>query len=258
MTFAISLLVKALLLFLGMVLLIEVGRRIGTQRLASDSEGSSDGTAVMDGAVFGLLGLLMAFTFSGAATRFDTRRQLVVEEVNDIGTAYLRLDLLSGPSRIALQDKFQRYVDSRIEYFQSPEDFRVRAANFRRSEKLQNEIWAEAVLACKAEPQTPATMLLLPALNQMIDITSTRLMATRMHPPGIVFGLLIGLALLSALLAGRGMAGSKSRNWIHIIGYASIFAITVYVILDIEYPRLGLIRMDAADQMLLDLRASMK
>ena len=101
-------------------------------------------------------------------------------------------------------------------------------------------------------------MLLLPALNQMIDITTTRTMAGQMHPPMVIFVMLFGLALAGALLAGYGMAGGKSRDWLHMLGFAAVMAITVYVILDIEYPRLGLIRVDAFDQVLVEVRASMK
>ena len=84
----------ALGVFIGMVILQEVGRRVGHRRMARDPEGARAGVGAIDGAVFGLLGLLVAFTFSGAASRFDARRQLVVEEANAIGTAYLRLDVL--------------------------------------------------------------------------------------------------------------------------------------------------------------------
>jgi len=95
-------------------------------------------------------------------------------------------------------------------------------------------------------------------LNQMIDITTTRTMATQMHPPVVIFVLLFGLALASALLAGYGMAGGKSRNWIHMLGFAAVMAVATNVTLDIEYPRLGLIRVDAFDQVLVDVRDSMQ
>ena len=105
----------ALGLFVGMVLLLELGRRIGVRRIANDPEGAQAGTGAVDGAVFALLGLLIAFTFSGAATRFDERRNLIVQETNDIGTAYLRLDLLPASAQPGLRDLFRRYVDSRLE-----------------------------------------------------------------------------------------------------------------------------------------------
>src|SRR5262245_20373776 len=92
-------------LFLGMLVLLNIGRRIGMRRLANDPDGAMVGVGTVEGAVFGLLALLVAFSFSGAAARFDTRRQLIIAETNDIGTAYLRLDLLPPPVQPPLRDR---------------------------------------------------------------------------------------------------------------------------------------------------------
>jgi hypothetical protein len=248
---------SALALFAGMLLLLEIGRRIGIRRAAKDPDGARAGAGAVEGAVFGLLGLLIAFTFAGAASRFDARRQLIVEETNDIGTAYLRLDLLPSARQPALREKFRQYVDSRLEVYRKLPDIQAAKAELARATALQGEIWNEAVKAAGEGPPQ-ATMLLLPALNAMIDITTTRTMAAQMHPPMSIFAMLAGLALVGSLFAGYGMTGGKTRSWIHMIGFAAMMAVTVYVILDIEYPRLGLIRVDAFDQALVELRQSMK
>ena len=248
----------AVILFLGMLLLLEAGRRIGIRRRANDTEGAQVGTGAVEGAVFGLLGLLIAFTLSGAASRFDTRRQLIIEETNAIGTAYLRLDLLPADLQPALRESFRRYVDARLEVYRKMPNLAAVKVELARVTALQGEIWSQAVTACRETASQPATMLLLPALNEMIDITTTRTMALQMHPPTVIFAMLGGLALLSALLAGYGMAGSATRSWLYLLGFATIMAVTVYVILDIEFPRLGLIRVDAFDQALIELRQSMK
>ena len=180
-------------LLLGMLLLLELGRRIGARRLARDPEGTRAGVGAVEGAVYGLLGLLIAFTFSGAAARFDGRRQLIVEEANDIGTAYLRLDLLPAEARDRLREKFRLYLDSRLDTNRKLPDIRAAEAEFARSLALQGEIWTLAVAAARAEPP-PTSTLLLPALNQMIDITTTQLAATRMHPPKVIFAMLGALA----------------------------------------------------------------
>lgn len=103
----ISLLIASALFF-GMMLFLETGRRIGVRRRAQDPEGAGAGTGAVEGAVFALLGLLVAFTFSGAASRFDARRALVAEEANAIGTAYLRVDLVPANAQPALRDLFRR------------------------------------------------------------------------------------------------------------------------------------------------------
>jgi hypothetical protein len=257
-----KMLVAALLaigLFVGILILLEVGRRIGGRRLARDPEGARAGTGAVEGAIFALVGLLIAFTFSGAASRFDTRRDLIVQETNAIGTAWLRLDLLPASVQPAIRDNFRQYVDARLEVYRKLPDVEASQAELAKATALQGQIWIQAVAAGRMDgAPPPATMLLLPALNEMIDITTTRTMATQMHPPIVIYGMLVGLALASAMLAGYGMAGGQTRNWLHILGFATVMAVAVYVIIDLEFPRLGLIRVDAFDQALVELRASMK
>jgi hypothetical protein len=255
MDFTLILLLIAVCLFLGMILLHEAGRRIGMKRLARDQKIS--GTGPIEGAVFALMGLLVAFTFSGAASRFDARRALIVEEANDIGTAYLRLDLLRPEDQPALRELFRTYLDVRIETYRRVPDMEGVKKALARSVELQREIWSRAEEACMIQGNPAATSLLLSALNAMIDITTTRTMAIQMHPPLIIFGLLFGLSLVSALLAGYDTANGKGRSWAHVIGFAAAIAITFYVIIDVEYPRLGLIRVDSFDEVLVTLRSSM-
>jgi hypothetical protein len=161
----------ALGVFFGMLLFLEVGRWLGLRRRAPAAEGR-----VIEGAVFGLLGLLVAFTFSGAAARFDTRRQLIVEETNAIATAYLRLDLLPTAAQPALWERFRQYVEAQLEAYLRLPDIAAAHAAETRALQLQRDIWRQAV----------------------------------------------------------------------------------YVILDLEFPRLGLIRFGAFDQALVELRESMR
>jgi hypothetical protein len=244
--------------FLGMLLFLAVGRRLGIRRRAHETEGAATGARVVEGAVFGLLGLLVAFTFSGAAARFDIRRQLIVEETNAIGTAYLRLDLLPTASQPALRARFRQYVEARLTAYRKLPDIAAAQAEETRAKQVQGDIWRQAVAAGQEAGSPQAMMLLLPALNAMINLTTTRTLATRMHPPTLIFGMLFGLALASALLAGYGMAGTQSHRWLHMLVFAAVIALAVYVILDLEFPRLGLIRFQAFDQALADLLESMR
>jgi len=243
-------------LFFAMLAFLEIGRRIGRAIKIKEGKEGGAGSGAVDAAVYGLMGLLIAFTFSGAAARFEARRHLIIEEANAIGTAYLRLDILPLEAQAVLKEKFRQYVDSRLKAYQKLPDIEAAKTEYKVSQALQSEIWSGAVAVSKTAAPQPAAMLLLPALNQMIDITTTRLVAMQIHPPSIVFIMLIVLALLSALLAGYSMAVSQSR--MHMLVFSSILAITVYVIIDLEYPRLGLIRIDAADLLLQEVRQSMK
>ena len=239
---------------LGMLVVAEIGRRIGIAHLAQDPEGLPKGVSAAEAAVFALLGLLLAFSFSGAASRFEERRHLITAETNAIGTAYLRIDLLSGDAQLEIKELFRRYVDSRMETYRSPQDLEATKASLAEDVAIQGAIWSRAVKeVLRPEAPTQAAMLLLPALNEMIDITTTRLMATRNHPPLVIFLMLAGISLVGALLVGYGASVNKGRSWLHTLAFAVILSLTTYVI-----PRLGLIRVDAADQVLVELRESMR
>jgi hypothetical protein len=246
----------ALPLFAGMLVLQELGRRIAVRRLARDHEGTIANLGTVESAIFALMGLLVAFTFSGAASRLDIRRAHIVEESNTIGTAWLRLDLLPAGAQPALREKFRRYLDARLDVFEHFADASATREALARSVALQNDIWSLATQACR-DANTQTSLLVLPSLNEMIDMSSTRTMTARMHPPAIVHIMLCALALMSSLLAGYGMAVTKTRTWLYLFAFAAIMGLTVYVILDIEFPRTGLIRIDAFDQVMVDLRQSM-
>ena len=249
----------ALLLFIGMLSLLETGRRLGTRRRSIESEAERSSLSTVEGAVFALFGLMMAFTFSGAATRFSEKRMLIAEEVNTIETAYLRLDLLPEEAKLVLQELFRRYVDSRLETYGKLPNLPDAETEISKSKKLQNEIWGQAVAATRLPDCHPeAGKLLLPALNNMIDIATTRTMALQSHPPRIVYALLFALGLICSMLAGYRMASGQRRSWLHILSLTVFTVIIVFVTLDVEYPREGLIRLQNADQLLVNVRESMK
>lgn len=245
-------------LFVGMLLCLETGRWIGLLGIEQSRDGAGPGFGALAGALFGLLGLLVAFTFSGAATRFEMRAQLIVDEANAIGTAYLRIDLLPDAAQPALRQVFRRYVDARIEVYKKLPDIPAAKVEISRAAALQKEIWALAVAACR-ESCPPATVtLVLSSLNEMIDITTTRTVALQRHTPRIILALLAVVSLVCSFLAGFDGAGRKARSWVHSLGFAAILAVTFYVILDLEYPRAGLIRLTAIDHVLEEVRDNMK
>ncbi len=91
----------------------------------------------------------------------------------------------------------------------------------------------------------------------MFDIATTRTMGTRMHPPLMIYGTLALLVLVGALLTGYEMGASKTRNWFHSLTFVLVVSAAIYVILDFEFPRIGLIRIHSFDEVLVDLRRSM-
>ena len=259
MGFTFWVLISAGALLLGMLAFSEVGRRIGVARLACDPDGIDKGSGPVEAAIFGLLGLLLAFTFSGAGSRFEERRHLIAEEANAIGTAYLRLDLLPSDTQPEIRKLFRRYVDTRVESYRDAGNSPATESRLAEATALQREIWVKAVSATqRPEVSTQAAMLLLPSLNDLIDITTTRAVALQNHPPPIIFLLLVGLSLVSSLLVGYVMCVTKVRSWFYVRLISITMSLTFYVILDLEYPRFGLIRVDAADRTLIEVREHMR
>jgi hypothetical protein len=243
------------LMFIGMLIMLEVGRRLAGRK----QDSANEGLGTIEASVFALFGLLIAFTFSGAATRFQEKRMLVAQEASVIRTAYLRVDLVTREHQPAVRELFRQYLDSRLETYRKLPDIKAAAVEMERSKQLQNGIWA-AVITEAGIPGAPTsiTFLLLPALNQMFDIAEIRSMALHVHPPAIIYLLLFALGLLCSVLAGFRMAHRPQRDWLHILAFVVFTTLVINTMLDVEYPRVGLIRLAEADQALLDLRESMK
>jgi hypothetical protein len=247
----------AVVLFAGMILFQEFGWRYGRRRQATATDKADGENGLVDNAVFGLLGLLLGFTFSGAAARFDHRRELVGRVVNTTGTAWQRIDALPPQLQDSVRAPFRRYVDALLASYAAttlPADVYREPPNARQA---ATQTWSHAVQACLSPAGDKARMLLLPALNEMFGAIEDERLARRIHPPFVIFGTLGLTALAAALLAGFAVARSAKRDWVHRVGVAVTIALALYVILELEYPRLGLVRVDAMDKALVDLRSTM-
>lgn len=245
------------LFFLAMILCLEFGRRLG-QRARGRQDDGPVGVATIDAALFALLGLLIAFTFSGAAARFEGRRELIRDEANAVGTAYLRVDLVSAAAQPLLRQNFRDYVDARLNVYAHVTDPVATNAAVAKVGQLQAKLWRNAVAATAATPGPQATTVLLPAINAMFDMATTRMVAAQAHPPKVIYFMLGFLALACSTTAGFGMAnGNRKREWLHVMAFSTSIALTLYVIIDLEYPRIGLFTITHADQILVDVRNTM-
>jgi hypothetical protein len=250
--------------FIGSLLLLNYGRSLGLRYLQRNGENMA-GLATVEGSVFALTGLLVAFTVSGALQRFDERRQLVLQEANALGTAYDRLGLFDGGVARDLQAKLKAYTFARIELYRMPHDFSLwqTAEQWSREQQghLQERktaIWDATVDACPQTGYQPACSLSLPALANVFEVARSRIGAAEKHPPNVIYLMLFGLGLGGSLLAGFSMAAAKGRSWIHMVTFAAALTLTLYVITDMEFPRLGLIRIESFDHFLTDVYAQMR
>jgi hypothetical protein len=244
-----------LVLFGGMLAGLEAGSRLAARRRSLET-GEAKGLAPIEGAIFALFGLLLAFTFSGAAARFDARRDLIQAECNALGTAYLRTDLLPAAERGEVRALFRAYVDARLRLYADGLGDDMLPAELEAQDQAAAALWTRSVAAASAAPGA-LSGLYVAALNEAFDRAGDRMAVRRFHPPLAVFFLLLGLGLLSAFVAGWGL-GATVGTRVHRTAFVSAVCLVVYVSLDLELPRRGLIRLGSADELLADTRAAMR
>lgn len=248
----------ACVLCAAMMALLEAGRRLGERDHRILGDGPRQGLGTLDGVVFALLGLLIAFTFSGAMERFDQRRILITREANAIGSAWQLLDTLPQEHQTGLRSLFQQYLESRFAVYSALPNPEATRIALEKSEALQEMVWHAIVAACASMEGKPLANVVLPAVNEMFDIANERTMSLLHHTPTLIYGLLCLLALGASLLAGYAMAGSKASHWAHRIAFCVVLSAIIFVIYDIEYPRSGFIRLNDADIALERLRDGMR
>lgn len=222
---------------------LEVGFRAG-RRIASHEEAPGAAqVGVIQGALLGLLGLLLAFSFTGAGGRFLERQDLIVQEANAIGTATLRASLLDEPQRSDLRAALRDYTAVRV----------AASAHLGRGldplaladvERLQGEMWRAALAGVRARPE--AMLTVLDPLNAVIDFHTTRLAAGRKHLPLLVMGLLIACSLLSTAVIGFGCGLSRNRRAVLTGALTLLIGSALWITVDLDHPRAGWIRLSDA------------
>jgi hypothetical protein len=170
-------------------------------------EGSNESYIVS--AVLGLLALLLGFTFSLAIERFEIRRELVVQDANAIGTAYLRVQLLDEPHKTRLSDLLVAYTDNRIALAKVPAG--QGGAMLAWDDKLLTDIWSATAAAFDSVRTTAFANALLESMNAMIDLDSARRAARQAHVPSEVFVLLLIYVIGTAGVLGYVLGKGRSR-----------------------------------------------
>jgi hypothetical protein len=240
-------------LFLGVTLLgFFLGRR--AHRSGTDEHSRSQ-LATIQAAILGLLALLLGFTFAMSMSRYDKRKQMVLEEANAIGTTFLRTQLLPEPPRQEISDLLRQYVDVRLEYYAAGVDDEKLHQAFSRAQSLHKQIWSYTTALGEKDPRAVTTGLFLLSLNEMIDLHAKRLTAMENHVPESALILLYFLATLAVWFVGYVSGVAGLRNLFVTILLPILIAAVIHVIIDIERPRRGLIKV--GQQRLVELRQTL-
>jgi hypothetical protein len=210
--------------------------------------------AVLQSALLGVVGLILAFGLALAVGRYESRRAAVVEEANAIGTTYLRAQLLAEPVRTRSLERLVRYTDTSIRLSSSVPDSPAARRAVADGQHLQRELWGLAGQALDAAPIASAPRLYVETLNEMIDMQTVRVSALNNRvPPAFLWlelagaGLALGLLAFYLSILGRGLFA--------VLFAAGLVGLLLLVTFDLDRPTRGLIRVPSTP--LTELRASM-
>lgn len=246
----------ALILFLLLIGFYVLGYRLRKVMMQRNETHTVEDLGAINGTLLGLLALLLAFTFGMANSRYDTRRDLVIEEANAIGTAILRTDIYPDSMRNLMRGELEKYVEERIAFYQAGMSLDSMITHFKAANNISSNIWKIATTYARVDQSTTIASQLIPALNDMMDITSTRRAAGEATIPDSIMYFLFVLCLTSAFLLGYDF---KSRfDWIVVLGFALMLSATVFTIIDLDRPRSGLINMDVPNEKIIELRYMFK
>ena len=249
--------VVAALIFLILIGAGEIGYLLARRRRA----GRKNETAAeihehlneVQTAIFAVLGLLLAFTFAMAVSRFDARKQALVDETDAIGTAYLRVQLLPPGEQAAATAVFRTYVDARLSSARPFWYQDIRLKN--ETDELQRQLWTQGTVAANQDPHAVTTSLYIQSLNDMFDAQSARDAARLNELPTSAIYLLLALSILSVGTLGyrAGLGGRRSLAGAVLL--ALVITLVVGIIIDLDQPYQGLITI--SQQSMIDLRQSM-
>lgn len=227
------------------------------RRHLTDHEGESSLSTII-GATLGLLAFMLAFTFGMAAERYQMRKQLLLEEVNAVGTTYLRAGLLLEPHRSEVKKLLREYVDLRVNMakqmlHQQSQEF---SDVLSRSDGLQEQLWSHAAALAKADRSSEIDALFISSLNEMIDLHNSRVTVIGYHIPTPIWYVLYFITIFSTLTVGyqAGLAGKTSFNMSFVL--ALTFSAVIFLIADLDRATEGSLRI--SQQPMFELQKKLK
>lgn len=249
--------VPALLIAVILFVLMIAVNRAGFYLRQKNADVAADGLGPVEGSLLGLLALLLSFTFSMSASKSDTRRQIIVDEANRIGTAILRCDLYPDSIRRQLHGYFNDYLDARIAYYHAGIDTAKLNLSLQKTNVIADKIWKKVTALSQDKDNTLRSQQMIPALNDMIDIVTTRDADRNAHVPESILWMLFLLTLTGSFVTGYGLK-NKRFNWVIVGGFALMTTMSIYLILDLDRPRRGIINMDETHHKIIELKDLVK
>jgi hypothetical protein len=238
--------------FAAILLAAEIGYRLGRLRHRNSEHEKEPTVGGIVAAELGLLAFLLAFIFSLAASRFEARRETLLNEANAIGTTFLRAKMLPEPEGSQVRQLLREYVDVRVAAVKEG----TIDAGVQRSSELHDKLWAAAVAAAQKDPRSIPTGLFIQSLNEVIDLHAKRLLvALGSRIPTSIWLVMFAVATLSFGSMGYHSGLTGARRSPAVVPLTLIFAIVMWMVIDLDRPQEGLLRV--SQRPLIELRATM-
>ncbi len=235
----------ALALFVAIIIVNEMGFRVGRFHQDYDDAEVKALTGSVQASVLGLLALLLGFTFSMSMQRFDNRSMALIDEANAIGTAMLRVELLPDIYKAEAAEQLKHYIDLRIAIGQL--DLTKQTQRQRYNDEItevQKKLWSLAILATNEDPRPVTTGAFVKSLNDVIDSQGKRNALLQMHVPEVVLFLLFLVFISSGGILGYSAGLSGKRVFIPIVMISFLITLIVFIIIDLDRPKRGLIQVN--------------
>lgn len=208
-----------------------------------------------EGSLYGLMALLLAFSFNIVTTNFESRRQLIINEANFINAAILRCNLYPDSIKQSLLPDFKQYLESRIAYYDlgdGPAEDKIKTV-LKESNQHFNSIWSKINLLTKDKENLLLTQQMISALIDMKNIAATREAARNGSIPLLITLVLLFLVFVSSFLMGYGVKPGQ-RNPIFCLVFSLMTTAALFLVMEIGRPRQGYVNLDNAEQNMVDLR----
>ena len=235
---------------LGMYGCLELGRSWGRKQLARKQSVGKEWIGIVDGPILAVYGLLLAFAFSGAMHRHDERKKIIVEEANMLARGYFQVDLLPSTEQPQLRALMQEYLRTRLNCYRLRSDLAAYQQETLHSYQIQDQLWKSVIKATNSNVDRRAALTLLSTLSELRSLTTSRKILTSFHPPMIIMLFLLTLSLVASFLLGYQISMLKKKSWPHIFLFLGFVAFTNYLIIDLEYPKVGWIQIDDSEIMI--------
>ena len=244
------------ILLILVVLFYILGAKIGNYKKLHNPDGKAVGIGPLEGALLGLLSLLLSFTFGLSSSRYDARRTLVVQEANDISSVISNTDLYADTIKKQFKKDLQEYVETRIAYYEADDDAIINKTLLNAG-KISGRIWNRVTTLSKNYPDFVRDNQMIPAVSKMTDIVVSRDASRLGTVPNLVVYLLIILTVLGSFIIGYSKEERKN-DWIILSLYSVMTIMTIYTILDLDRPRRGIIQTATPHEKIDELRNCFK